>query len=190
MKQAKTLDERELRRVLDHVATRSHAARNRAMIMMTFFGGFRVGEVAQLRLEDVFDSEGKVKPEVRLDGERVKNKHARTVFLPERLRRELIAYHETLKVLDPTIPLFPTQKSPKRGFTPNTAAQHFAAIYRSAGLDGATSHSGRRTFITRLANKGVSVRVLASLAGHKSITTTQRYIDVNDDMKRAAVELI
>jgi integrase/recombinase XerD len=41
-----------------------------------------------------------------------------------------------------------------------------------------------------LANKGVGVRLLASLAGHRSITTTQRYIDVNDDMARAAVELI
>ncbi len=84
MKQAKTLDERELRRVLDHVATRAHPARNRAMIMMTSYGGFRVGEIAQLRLDDVYDSDGKVKPEVRLDGERVKNKHARTVFLPAR----------------------------------------------------------------------------------------------------------
>ena len=37
MSQAKTLDERELRRVLDHVATRPHAARNRAMIVMTFY---------------------------------------------------------------------------------------------------------------------------------------------------------
>ncbi len=190
MKQAKTLDERELRRVLDYVATRTHAARNRAMIMMTFYGGFRVGEIAQLRQEDVFDADGRVKSEVRLDGERVKNKHARTVFLPERLKRELISYRDSFKNVAPRDPLFPTQKSPQRGFSPNTAAQHFACIYRAAGLDGATSHSGRRTFITRLANKGVSVRVLASLAGHKSITTTQRYIDVNDDMKRAAVELI
>jgi integrase len=57
-------------------------------------------------------------------------------------------------------------------------------------LDGASSHSGRRTFITALAAKGVGVRGLASLAGHRSITTTQRYIDVNDAMKRAAVELV
>jgi integrase/recombinase XerD len=41
-----------------------------------------------------------------------------------------------------------------------------------------------------LAAKGVGVRVLASLAGHRSIQTTQAYIDVNDDMKRRAVELI
>jgi integrase/recombinase XerD len=55
---------------------------------------------------------------------------------------------------------------------------------------GASSHSGRRTFITTLANKGVGVRVLAVLAGHSSITTTQAYIDVNDEIKRSAVELI
>ncbi|MDP4300215.1 tyrosine-type recombinase/integrase, partial [Leptothrix discophora] len=55
--------------------------------------------------------------------------------------------------------------------------------------EGATSHSGRRTFITNLAAQGVSVRVLAALAGHRSIQTTQRYIDVNDNMLRRAVEL-
>jgi hypothetical protein len=35
-----------------------------------------------LRMADVFDVEGKVKPEIQLDGERVKNKHARTVSSP------------------------------------------------------------------------------------------------------------
>ena len=49
---------------------------------------------------------------------------------------------------------------------------------------------GAGLFITRLASKGVTVRVLASLAGHKSIATTQRYIDVNDELKRSAVEMI
>jgi len=52
-----------------------------------------------------------------------------------------------------------------------------------------SSHSGRRKFITNLANKGISVRLLASLAGHRNISTTQCYIDVNDDMKCKAVEL-
>jgi len=96
MKQARTLDDREFRRVLDHVASRTHAARNRAMLMMTFYGGFRVGEVAQLKLGDVFDADGNIKPEIQLDSQRVKNKHARTVFLSERLRRELKHYKETL----------------------------------------------------------------------------------------------
>ena len=68
MSQAKTLDERELRRVLDHVATRPHAARNRAMIVMTFYAGLRVGEVAQLQVDDVFDDAGSVKKERELEG--------------------------------------------------------------------------------------------------------------------------
>ena len=60
----------------------------------------------------------------------------------------------------------------------------------ASGINGASSHSGRRTFITRLANKGVSVRQLAALAGHANISTTQRYIDVNSEQLANAVELL
>jgi len=63
-------------------------------------------------------------------------------------------------------------------------------MYQRAGIKGASSHSGRKTFLTSLASQGVSVFVLASLAGHKSIATTQRYVTVNDDTKRKAVELV
>ena len=91
-------------------------------------------------------------------------------------------------VSNPEIPLFFTAK--RAGFSPNTLVQHFFWLYREAGISGASSHSGRRNFITTLANKGISVRVLASLAGHQSIAVTQKYIDVNDDMKRNAVELL
>jgi len=52
------------------------------------------------------------------------------------------------------------------------------------------SHSARRSFITTPASKGIGIRALASLAGHRGIATVQSYIDVNDDMKRAAVELV
>lgn len=85
-------------------------------------------------------------------------------------------------------PLFYTEKSV--GFSANTLTQWFHWTYKKAGIGGASSHSGRRTFITTLANKGIGVRVLASLAGHRSIAVTQAYIDVNDEMKRAAVELV
>ena len=66
----------------------------------------------------------------------------------------------------------------------------FGELYRKAGVDGATSHSGRRSFITKLAHNGISAKVIMTLAGHKHLSTTQRYIDVNDEMLRAAVEVI
>lgn len=125
---------------------------------------------------------------MRLTADQTKGDKSRTVFLPEKLRKELAAYLKTIDVRDTSKPLFGTQK--RDHFTANTMCQHFHWLYRQAGVDGASSHSGRRTFITSLASKGVGVRVLMSLAGHKSISTTQAYIDINDSMKRRAVELI
>jgi integrase/recombinase XerD len=63
-------------------------------------------------------------------------------------------------------------------------------VYKGAGVKGASSHSGRKTFITSLASQGVSVFVLAAISGHKCISTTQKYVTVNDDVKRRAVELV
>ncbi|MBA4342523.1 MAG: integrase [Methylibium sp.] len=188
MGQAKTLTERELKRVLDFAALGRHAARDRAMLLMTYYAGLRVSEVAALNFNDVVAADGSIKREFQLAAEQVKGGHARVVFVGEKLRRELSTYVKTLKRRDQEqLPLFRTQK--RDHFTANTLCQHFLWLYRRAGIDGASSHSGRRTFITNLAAKGVGVRVLAALAGHRSISTTQAYIDVNDDMKRRAVEL-
>lgn len=188
MSQAKTLSEKELKRVLAHIALGKHAARNRAMLLITYWAGLRVGEVAALLIGDVLAIDGSIKSEIRLLPEQTKGRHARTVFVGERLRRELSFYVATLKQPTPGNPLFYTQK--RLGFTSNTLCQHFHWLYKQAGIEGASSHSGRRTFITNLAHKGVGVRVLMALAGHRNISTTQVYIDVNDEMQRAAVDLI
>jgi integrase/recombinase XerD len=68
--------------------------------------------------------------------------------------------------------------------------QHFYWLFKRAGLDGASSHSMRRSFLTSLSARGIGIRVLASLAGHRSIQVTMKYIDASDDMKRNAVEMI
>jgi integrase/recombinase XerD len=188
-KQAKTLTATELRRVLDYTATRKHSIRNRALLMTTFLCGMRVGEVASLRLKDVIDADGAIRTEIRLSAEQTKGNEARVVFVNEKLRKELEQYVKTLQIKDTNRKFFYSQKSKSDGFTANTLAQFFHYLYRRSGIDGASSHSGRRTFITNLASKGVGVRVLMSLSGHKNISTTQAYIDVNDDMKRRAVEL-
>lgn len=188
MSQAKTLSEKELKRVLAFISIKRHGARNRAMLLMTHLAGMRVGEVAALLVKDVLSDDGSIKPEIRLLPEQTKGHRARTVFLNERLQKELAIYLATLKRVEPEMPLFYTQK--RQAFSANTLCQHFYFLYKEAGIDGASSHSGRRTFITNLASKGVGVRVLMALAGHQNIATTQRYIDVNDEMQRVAVELV
>jgi integrase/recombinase XerD len=189
MAQAKTLKQTEIDQVLRYIATKQrYSIRNRTILLTSFYSGMRVGEIASLRVCDVQNDDGTIKGEIRLSSSQTKGNVGRVVFVNDKLRTELISYLYTHKVKNRTQPLFYTEK--RDGFTANTLTQWFFWLYKKSGVSSASSHSGRRTFITNLANKGVSVRVLASLAGHKSINTTQIYIETNDEIKRNAVELI
>ena len=188
MAQAKTLTQSELDQVLRYISNRKYAERNRAMLLMGFWAGLRVKEIAQLKMGDVLNDDGTIRSEIRLSAHQTKGNEGRTIFLPKKLREELAVYLATRHITNKEVPLFHT--SCRLGWTPNVLTQHFYWLYKRAGIANASSHSGRRSFITTLANKGIGVRVLASLAGHKSIAVTQRYIDVNDETKRNAVELI
>ena len=187
-KQAKTLNERELQRLLDFVKTTKSAARNRAIILLTHLAGMRIGEVAAVRICDVVASDGSVRDEINLTAAQTKGNRSRSVLLNERVQAELAAYIRTVRVRDPKQALFSTQRS--AAFTANSLTQVVNGIYRNAGFDGASSHSGRRGFLTNLAEKGVSVRVMMALAGHANMATTQRYIDLRPGVLRNAVELV
>ena len=188
MAQAKTLTTQELRRVLDYIATRPHAARNRAMLLLTHYAGMRVGEVAALRISDLRAADGTIKDEVRLMPEQTKGRHARTVYLGMKIRKELERYLATLRISDADKPLFSTQK--RAQFSANTLAQYFFYMYGNAGCTGASSHSGRRSYLTSLANKGTSIHILKSLAGHRSIATTAAYLYSSPTQLKAAADLI
>ncbi len=188
MAQAATVSEAQLRRVLQYVSTRRHALRDRTMVLVSFNAGLRAKEIAALRVGDVYDEAGAVREQFALRRSQTKGGHERTVYLNRNLRRALAEYRLLVQHRKSTDALFPSQKGGH--FRANTLCQLFLEIYTAAGIAGASSHSGRRTFITRLANKGVGVRQLAALAGHSSIGTTQRYIDVNAEQLASAVELL
>jgi integrase/recombinase XerD len=190
MAQARALGAAEMEQVLAHVNAGRHAHRNRCFILLTHLAGMRVGEVASLRWVDVLTADGHIKEEIRLLPEMTKGKHARTVFVSTRLREELQRYADIYRRSAPMdCPLFYSQKGARTGFTANSLTQTIAKLYRGAGLDGATSHSGRRTFLTNLANKGTAIHLLRTLAGHRSISTTATYLYSSPTQLKAAVEL-
>lgn len=191
MGQAKTLSESELRRVLGEITQHRHSERNRVMVLLTFYSGMRVGEVAKLKWSDVIGIEGKIKDQIRLTPEQTKGSDSRVVMLGEKIQKELSDYEKSVpdKLKQLNKPLIYSQQN-RNGFNSNSLSQTFKEIFKRSGIDNATSHSGRRTFITRLAKKGIGVRVLMALSGHKNLSTTQLYIDVNDDMLKDAVNMI
>lgn len=189
-KQARTLNERELQKLLEFVSKTKSQKRNRAIILLTHLAGMRIGEVAALRFCDVLASDGTVRNEIALSAGQTKGNNSRVVLLNERMQAELAAYVQSVRIRtqNPNKPFFASQRSD--GFTANTLTHVVNGIYKKAGFHGASSHSGRRGFITNLADKGVSTHVMMKLAGHKNMSTTQRYIDYRPSVLRNAVELI
>lgn len=188
-KQAKTLNQNELRRVLDYIATRKHAVRNRCLVLSSFYSGMRVGELANLRYRDVVNADGNIKSEIYLTAEQTKGSEGRTVFISHKLRKEFERYVAVYKPINPNRKFFYSQKATSDGFSPNTLTQYFHFMYKGVGIDGASSHSGRRSFATAISSSGVGIKVLQKLLGHKNIQTTSVYIFASDEMLRKAVEL-
>lgn len=189
MSQAKVLNEQELKRVLAVMSTMKHAKRNRLLVMMSFQAGMRAGEIAAIKIGNVQNEDGTIRDRIHLENNQTKGDRQRTVILSKKLQQEILNYVGNLTGFKSRSdqPLICSQKGGH--FSPTTLVMLFRQIYDLAGLSDARSHSGRRSFITKLANKGVSVRVVQTLAGHTSMQTTQRYIDVNEGMLVSAVEL-
>ena len=187
MKQAQVLQHLDVNFVLAQIARSKFAERNRCMFLLALYSGMRVGELAALNVGDVIDGKGKVRDQVSLKPHQTKGRHARTVLLNSQAQAEIDRYLRK-NPQDADSPLF-MSKVGKR-FSPNSLVQVFGRIYDACSLDAASSHSMRRTFLTNLANKGVSIHVLAALAGHRNVSTTMVYLSANENVMRAAVELL
>ena len=192
MKQARVLTQTEIKRLLKVVSTTKHAGRNRLIVMLSYLAGLRACEIAALRVGDVItelNDSWEVKNEVLLKSSQTKGSKAQTVVFSTQLMKEIGDYYKTIRlVVSRNDHLIGSQK--KAGFSSQTIQGLFRELYESAGISNASSHSGRRTFITALSEKGVSVRVIQALARHSSLATTQKYIDVSQDKLRSAVETV
>jgi len=191
MKQAKVLDQDELKRLLKIVRFTRHRERNRLIVLLSFLAGLRACEIAQLKVKDVISEAGEVKDTIYLKSFQTKGSSDQQVIVSEALRKEIGQYINK----HPRLPanraghLLRSQKTCD-GFSSQTIQNLFRFLYKQAHIENASSHSGRRFFITALSEKGVSVRVIQELARHSSMSCTQRYIDVSVDKLKNAVELV
>lgn len=190
MKQAKLLTEPEFKRLAAVIDSLRYPTRNHTAVALSFHAGLRACEIAAIRIGDVFDAQGKPKDTIYLSAAQTKGNDSGTVLANKRLRTQLTKYAALYpkQVQTPAAPLLFSAKG--GSFSAQTVVNLFQRLYRLAGIAGASSHSGRRQFVTALADKGINARVVQALARHKHLGTTQRYIDINDNKLRAAVELL
>jgi integrase/recombinase XerD len=189
--QAKVLTEAEVEKVLQFTANTKHSLRNRTLVLTSFQSGMRAKELSALRYKDCVNSDGTIKSEIRLSAEQTKGSDNRTVYISTKLQQDLLQYVKGTHFRSADDKFFQTQKSnSKIGFTPNTLCQFFHYLYKRAGIDGASSHSGRRTMATRLCERGTNLRLVMEVLGHKNLSTTQKYLSVNVNMLKQAIELV
>ena len=189
MAQASVLTDSEIKRVFRIIETTRHADRNRLAFVLSIYAGLRIGEIATLTIADVATHDGQVRREVKLGAHQTKGPKGRTVVLSSCVRNEIEDYlRGATHRRGHSSPLVSSQRN-RRAFTNVTLSMMFKAIYEMAGIR-TSSHSGRRTFATRLNAKGVGMRTIQKLMGHRHIGTTALYCDVSDETLRHAVELV
>jgi len=190
MRQAKVLNTAEIRRLNAVVEACRHNVRNATAVALSFYAGLRACEIAALRVGDVFDELGAVRDTIYLRAEQTKGSTGNTVYVNKRLSAALKRYADAFpkRLQQPDAALIYSAK--RGGFTAQTMVNLFAILYKAAAISGASSHSGRRQFVTELADKSINPRVIQVLARHAHLNTTMRYMDVNDTKLRQAVELV
>lgn len=180
---ARVLNEAEFKRLLIIAKDSTFALRNTAIIFCSFGLGLRAKEIASLKISDVVDSHFKVLDEVNLTRNMTKGDKQRHVYVTHKkittALQEHIDHLREQEALNTQGYLFKTQRGSR--FHPDVLQKWFRKLYDKAGLHGASSHSGRRTFITRLIEQGADIKAVSRLAGHASIITTAIYVEDNPE---------
>jgi integrase len=188
-KQAKVLGPEEVADLLAFADCSRHSLRNRVIVLLSAKAGLRAGEIANLTWDMVLDANGQVGTCIELRDHVAKKRSGRVVPMHPALADALTSWRQVSSATGPVV------RSERGGpMTPLSIVVWFKRAYQYVGLDGCSSHSGRRTFITRAArlvhDAGGSLRDVQLLAGHRSIQTTQGYIDGDTDAQRKLVSLI
>jgi integrase len=187
-KQAKTLSAADLKDLLVYASCIRHPLRNAVIVLLSAKAGLRAGEIANLTWDMLLDATGALSGLLELRDSAAKKGSGRSIPIHFDLAAALAAWRRVAKPCDYVI-------TSERGgpMTALSIVVWFNRAFKNIGLKGCSSHSGRRTFVTRariVHKAGGCLRDVQLLAGHRSIQTTQRYIDGDSDAQRKLVAMI
>jgi integrase len=188
-KRAKILSTVNVGDLVVYASCTRHPVRNTVMVLLSAKAGLRAGEIANLTWDMVLDATGQVSGLIELADRAAKKCSGRSIPVHSDLMAALAAWRQVAPPSDYVI-------ASERGgqMRPVSIVVWFNRAFKNIGLKGCSSHSGRRTFVTRAARivhkAGGSLRDVQLLAGHRSIQTTQRYIDGDTDAQRKLVSML
>lgn len=189
-KQAKPLSGAQIKTALAYLSTTRHPIRNRAIFLLSVRAGLRAKEIASLTWSMVTDPEGRLGETIRLADSASKGRSGGVIPMARELRSAL---GDLLMASGTAQPIGSIIRSERRDRTSaQVIVNMFDGWFRALGFEGCSSHSGRRTFITMSARHigrfGGSLRDVQALARHRSLATTQRYIEIDSQAMERVVD--
>jgi integrase len=188
-RRAKILSPADVNDLLIFASCTRNPLRNRVLVLLSAKAGLRASEIANLTWDMVVGPTGQINGIIELRDHAAKNGRGRVIPIHPELGAALIALRKVSMQSE-----YIATSARGGPMTALGIVVWFNRAFKNIGLQGCSSHSGRRTFVTRAARMvhkaGGSLRDVQVLAGHRSIETTQRYIDGDTDAQRKLVALI
>ena len=187
---AKVLAPIDVRKLLRAASKGRYPKRNKVIVLLSVKAGFRACEISRVTWPMLVDAKGRVGDIIELPSMAAKMGSGRRIPIHPELKRALIALNRVDHL--PNGPVVLSER--RRAMTAKSVVNWFKILFEQLGLQGCSSHSGRRTFVTqaaRLIHKaGGSLRDVQELAGHRSIKTTQGYIEGSSDAQRRLINAL
>lgn len=188
-RQAKILTPAQLKAALRKASEGRYAVRDRVMLLLSHKAGLRAAEIAGLTWPMVLTADGKIGDYIALADRIAKKRSGRTIPIHPTLRQALT---RLIQLSGNEQHVIKSERGER--MRPSSIVNWFRVLYAELGLEGCSSHSGRRTFITMAARKvaatGGSMRDVQLLAGHRSLLHTQRYVEGDPRAQRKLVSLL
>lgn len=198
IKRAKVLDDEQVKKLLRYIdANSTLPERDRLVILLSFRAGLRVAEIAKIDFAALTDAECRIAKTIYIFANVAKRKREREIPMSRDIKQALERFYATY----PTAPFIAFSSQPFRWaarqgrevtnpvykrMSPKTLAGYYRDLILRAGFEGASSHSGRRTFATNvsriLSEKHCSLRDLQKLMGHARLDTTERYLEPSKEV--------
>ena len=157
--------------------------RDRALFGICLYTACRINEACTIRVMDVYDTVGRVRPELIIRKSNTKGKLAtRTIPVLDDLRRRLVMYQPP----DYQGFLFPGRHG-KGHLLADSASWLLRGACKRVGIEGVSTHSFRRTALTQMSSAGIPLRIIQEVSGHRTLDELQKYLEVRPDQVRGAL---
>lgn len=188
---ARSINNQEFQQVIDTtLETSRYPERDCAILAISFYSGLRAMEIAALDFEDVLSDTGEVKQTITLRKKGTKGCKGGAAYFSNPNLRQLLSTYLVQKrstkstTYEPAPELRGALFTSKAGtrFSPSSMSRLFTTLYTKAGLEGCTSHTGRRSLGRNLNRNGVSLYNIQKILRHAQVQQTVAYIDVDEDL--------